>query len=136
MTKNKVGWSFQDPPYGLQGCDGQISLIITDHGEKRFKERTGLPKRLVTKKAREALRYGIKRNDTSGSLRRYFEYLYRKEMNADNVRIYLNYVYIFHQEYLITVFQLPQAYRKTAEKIQRQKKEKEGNTRVGRADLL
>ena len=98
------------------------NLYITDHSERRFKERSGLPKRLVTKNAALALERGITHADTAGSLRRYFDKLFLTNRNANNIRVYCGMVYIFSYDILITVFQLPTAYRKTAAKIQEKKR--------------
>lgn len=90
---------------------------VTNHAARRTKERLGLPKKLSHKNAANALRYGIRHSDTSGSLNRYISALYWKHETANNVRIYCNNVYIFHGETLITIFPLPQKYRKTAARI-------------------
>ena len=77
---------------------------VTNHAARRTKERLGLPKKLSHKNAANALRYGIRHSDTSGSLNRYISALYWKHETANNVRIYCNNVYIFHGETLITIF--------------------------------
>lgn len=93
------------------------NLYITNHSERRFKERTGLPKRLVTKKAREALERGITHAEATGPLRKYYDKLYLDHQTANNIRVMHNMVYIFYFDVLITVFPLPQSLRKTAAKI-------------------
>ena len=90
---------------------------VTDHAARRTKERLGLPKKLSHKNAENALRYGIRHSDTSGSLNRYISALYWKHETANNVRIYCNNVYIFHGESILTIFPLPQNYRKTEARI-------------------
>ena len=97
---------------------------ITDHAARRTKERLGLSKKVSGKNAEKALRYGIRHSDTSGSLNRYISALYWKHKTANNVRIYCNNVYIFHGETLITIFPLPQKYRKTAARIDRKTTER------------
>lgn len=67
---------------------------VTNHAARRTKERLGLPKKLSHKNAENALRYGIRHSDTSGSLNRYISALYWKHETANNVRIYCNNVYI------------------------------------------
>lgn len=99
------------------------NLYITDHSERRFKERTGLPKRLVTAKAQDALERGITHADTTGQLRRYIDKLYLSQKTANNVRIYCGSVYIFHYDTLITVLSLPPNLRKSAEKAQQKKRD-------------
>ena len=97
---------------------------VTNHAARRTKERLGLPKKLSHKNAENALRYGIRHSDTSGSLNRYISALYWKHETANNVRIYCNNVYILHGETLITIFPLPQKYRKTAARINRKTTER------------
>ena len=97
---------------------------VTNHAARRTKERLGLSKKLSHKNAENALRYGIRHSDTSGSLNRYISALYWKHETANNVRIYCNNVYIFHGETLITIFPLPQKYRKTAARINRKTTER------------
>lgn len=94
---------------------------VTNHATKRTKERLGLSKKLATKNAERALAEGLRHRDTGGSLFRYIESLYWKNRTANNVRIYCNYVYIFHDSLLITVYPLPQRYRKTVDKLRKEK---------------
>lgn len=98
-------------------------VYVTDHAVKRAKERLGLPKGVTSKNAERALYNGIRHGETSGSLRRYLDGLYLKRETANNIRIYCNNVYIFHNEMLITVFPLPQEFRKTVEKLKKGRKE-------------
>lgn len=86
-----------------------------------------MPKRLVTKKAREALERGITHAEAVGQLRKYFDRLFLAQEKASNIRVYHNHVYLFANEALLTVFPLPASLRKTAEKIQREKTEELSN---------
>ena len=72
---------------------------VTNHAARRTKERLGLPKKLSHKNAENALRYGIRHSDTSGSLNRYISALYWKHETANNVRIYCNNVYITYNDF-------------------------------------
>jgi len=92
---------------------------ITRHAAKRIRERQGIPKRASQKTADKALAEGLTYEDTSGSLRRFISALYLKRGTANNIRIYCDQVYIFHDETLITVFPLPQKYRRTVREIRR-----------------
>lgn len=99
-------------------------LYITDHAEKRFKERCGLPKRVVAKSTAAALERGVTHGEATGALCRYMDALYLRYGTANNVRIYCGNVYIFSGETLITIFALPQNLRKTAATLQEKKKNK------------
>ena len=90
---------------------------ITKHAVQRTKQRVGLPKSAAARNADRALRDGIQHNETSGGLHRYIEALYWRHCTANNIRIYCNNVYIFHDDILITLFPLPGKYRKTAAKL-------------------
>lgn len=99
-----------------------MTARVTNHAAKRTKERLGIPKRISEKNAEKALQFGIRHSETSGGLHRYIHSLYWKQQTANNVRIYCGNVYIFHDETLITVFPLPQKYRKTAGRLRKEKK--------------
>lgn len=98
-------------------------MRITRHAEKRTRLRLGLPKRSVTKNAENALRYGLTHKDTTGSFNRYITGLYLKHGNGNNIRIYCNTVYIFSGDKLITLFPLPQRYKKIAKSLTEKRKE-------------
>lgn len=99
-------------------------VYVTDHAAKRSKERLGLPKRVATKNAERALHYGIKHSETKGALRRYLNAVYLKRETANNIRIYSNNVYIFHNEMLITIYPLPNEYKRTAERLWKELRKK------------
>lgn len=96
--------------------------VVTRHATKRAKKRLGIPKRCSEKNAEKALQYGIRHSETTGGLNRYITSLYLRHGTANNIRIYCGNVYIFQNERLITLFPLPQKYRKTADNL-KQKKE-------------
>ncbi len=94
---------------------------VTNHAVKRTKERVGLSKKLAAKNAEKALTEGLCHRDVGGSLYRYIESLYWKYGTANNIRIYCDYVYLFHDNLLIMVYGLPQKYRKTVNKIRKER---------------
>lgn len=93
------------------------ALIITDHAEDRYKSRSGLPRRTVTKSAGRAMENGITADDAAGMLRRYLQ----SRENGQAIA-YCGMVYIFSGPTLITCYPLPHNLRKTAAKLQRMKK--------------
>ena len=95
---------------------------VTRHAEKRTRSRLGLPKRAAGKNAERALRDGIRHKDVNGSLRRLVDALYFRNMAGNNIRIYNSFVYIFHDQTLITVFNLPRRYQQAAIKLQKERK--------------
>lgn len=96
---------------------------VTKHGIKRTKERVGLSKKLADKNAQKALDFGIKHSETKGSLNKFMNALYLKYKNSNNTRVYNRKVYLFHNEILITVINLPNKFSAAADKIQKRKLE-------------
>lgn len=92
-------------------------MIVTDHAEYRARKRVGIPKSAVKKLAAKAMSEGVTRYDTHGSLRRYLDALYHYNESANNIRIYAEKVWIFHDRTLITVLDLPQRYKNRANGI-------------------
>lgn len=89
--------------------------IVSRHGEKRLRQRVGLPKKAVERNAQKALVDGIDHRNAPGDLRRYLAALYnRYDGNGNNIKVYNDKVYIFHDTVLITVLNLPPPYRKAA----------------------
>ena len=54
---------------------------------------------------------GIRPEESTGSLRRYFDHLRRFERKDAIIRIYGNHAYIFQGDTLIGVYTLPNEYR-------------------------
>jgi hypothetical protein len=96
---------------------GKTQLHTTNHGERRIRKRLGIKKKTVNRIRDSAFTKGIKHKQATGRLRNYFTWLYLKYKSSNNIRIYANYVWIFHNEYLITVFPVPKEHRKAAIKI-------------------
>jgi len=57
---------------------------VTRHAEKRTRSHLGLPKRAAGKNAERALRDGIRHKDVNGSLRRFVDALYFRNMAGNN----------------------------------------------------
>lgn len=102
--------------------------IVTTHAQKRTKERVGLPKSAAKRNADRAFSDGIRRGETSGSLRRYLDMLYFRKETANQLRVYCGNVYIFCHGKLVTVIPLPAKYRATEKRI------REGRANNGAAD--
>lgn len=61
----------------------------------------------------------MERRDTSGSLRRYLDALYHYNDNTNLVYVWAEKVYIFADDALITVLNLPTRYRNVANALGR-----------------
>lgn len=90
--------------------DGWPDVMMTDHGEFRTRKRAGLPKKAANKLAEQALVSGTDRRDISGRLRRYLDALLHRG-DADNIRVFRDYVFIFRGRVLITMWMLHPKYR-------------------------
>ena len=80
---------------------------VSKHASQRLKERCGLKKKSVRRMADIAFMKGMKEEDTSGQLNRFMVKLYCTNMDANNIRISGNYIYIFCCETLVTVLHVP-----------------------------
>lgn len=99
----------------------EIEVKVTKHGRLRTKDRTGLSKGLAEKNAVKAYALGLRHGETRGNLNRYLTSLYFKNKSANNLRVYHRYVYIFHDETLITILPLPRDLCKVADKLEKRK---------------
>jgi hypothetical protein len=89
-----------------------MKAILTDHAIERGRERLGLGKGSLIKMADKALETGIKHAETNGRLKRYISSLWQKEEVINNARILGEVIYLFRDQVLITVYQLPLEYRR------------------------
>ena len=74
----------------------------------------GVPKSAVKKLAVKARNSGVERRDTHGSLRRYLDALYHYNPNTTSVYVRAEKVFIFADDALVTVLNLPPRYRNAA----------------------
>ena len=100
-------------------------VVMKNHSVKRTKERIGLSKKIADKNAQRALEYGITHSEAKGGLCRYLDKLYLSNGNANNVRVYHRYVYLFRGNTLLTIIPLPNKFYALADKLQKQKGEVE-----------
>lgn len=88
-----------------------MTAILTTHSKERLKERCGLPKKSVERMAQKALDDGICKDETVGALNRYIGMLWNQGKNADKLRIYGEYIFLFKGSVLITVMELPNRFK-------------------------
>lgn len=98
-------------------CD----VVMTEHSIKRTKNRIGLSKKIANKNAQKALERGITHAESKSGLKRFLDKLYLSNGNANNVRVYHHYVYLFRDNRLITIINLPHKFHSIADQIQKQK---------------
>lgn len=88
-------------------------IIITDHAYLRAKERLSLNKKSIDRLASSAFKSGIKQSDTKGQLKKYIDNLWFEYKTANNIRIYGEIIYFFSNNRLITLYQIPNEFKKT-----------------------
>lgn len=101
--------------------------VVTRHAEHRVRERVGIPKKAVRRAAANAMTDGIKRTETNGALRRYLDYLYFKgDCMANNIVVYNDKIYLFNEDTLITILNVPGAHMKQTAKLMQKKRKQNG----------
>lgn len=85
-------------------------LIVTDHGEERIRKRCGVKRKAAERLAKIAFEKGITLEETTGELRSFLRAQQRYNGQANNIRVYGDKVYIFCNEYLVTVLNIPKEY--------------------------
>lgn len=110
-------------------------MSVTKHAETRIRERCGVNKKSCDRLAKLALERGVPHYRTKGRLNKWVTKVYFKNMSANNIRIYGDKAYIFNEETLITVIQIPQELTKNLKdmiipetEVQTQKKMEENNS--------
>lgn len=94
---------------------------ITKHAEKRGRKRLGIPKKSVTRIANRASVFGVHKNETKNSLRRFLDGAEKihNENAADNVRIYHRNVFVFDGDVLVTIMPLPRKWHGVADAMEK-----------------
>ena len=96
-----------------------MEAIVTHHAKQRTKDRLGVSKKIADKIAKKALEHGITHAQATGRLKSYLDKLYLKHRRANNLRVYNRQVFLFTDNILITVINLPNNLIKIADKIQK-----------------
>ena len=87
-------------------------MRISNHGKMRMKQRCGLNKKSCERIAKKAFEEGIRHSETTGRLNKWISSLYFKSKKANNIRLYGDKAYIFSDEVLVTVIQIPNNLKK------------------------
>lgn len=89
-----------------------LNLIITSHAYERAKERLGWDAGALEKMAKRSFSDGIKHSDTKGKLNRWLTKLWFNYKTCNNVRIYGQNIFFFRNNILITLYQVPNEFKK------------------------
>lgn len=82
-------------------------MNLSKHASQRMKERCGLNLKSKERIAKKAFDEGIRHGQTKGRLRKWVDKLYLTNPKANNIRLYGDKAYIFCEEILVTVIQIP-----------------------------
>ena len=96
-------------------------IEVTAHGKKRIRQRCGIKLKSVDRMAEIAYTRGITHSESTGELKKYIDSLYFYNGQANNVRLHGDKVYIFCNDILVTVFNIPKKYQNIVNKIARRR---------------
>ena len=82
-------------------------MVVTKHAKDRMKERCGYNKKTAKRMADKALHYGLSHKDLIGEVEQWANCLYLSKRKANNIRIYGEQAYLFRNNVLLTVIQVP-----------------------------
>ena len=94
---------------------------LTKHSIARLEQRCGVSKRNAQTVAKRAFRTGITHAETHGNLHRFLDSLYLSQKKGTNMRIYGNAVYVFKEDTLITVINIPENLMNDVKEIKEKK---------------
>ena len=81
------------------GDQTEDKIEVSRHAYERLHERCGLSRKAATRMAEKAFYIGMKHSDTKGQINRWITSLYFNNKNANNIRLYGNFAYIFCNKY-------------------------------------
>ena len=99
-----------------------MKIQVSRHAEKRMRERCGLNKKAVERMAEKAYHHGIKHSETKGKLNKWISGKYLAKGKANNIRIYGDKAFVFCDDVLVTVLQVPRVIVKDMEYLVRREK--------------
>ena len=82
-------------------------MDVSNHAKERIKERCGLGKKAYERIATKVFENGITHSQTKGRLNKWVTSLYFRNKKANNIRLFGNKAYIFCNDVLVTVIQIP-----------------------------
>lgn len=94
---------------------------LTKHSISRLEQRCGVSKKNAPTVARRAFRTGITHTETHGNLHRFLDSIYLSQKKGTNMRIYGNAVFVFKEDTLITVINIPKNLMEDVNKIKEER---------------
>lgn len=101
-------------------------MRVSRHAKDRIKERVGIPKKSSDRLVQKVLEKGVERRQTKGRLNKWLTSKYYNNPRYNETRIYVygDKAYIFANNTLITVIQIPQDIARDAKKMIKPSEEK------------
>lgn len=87
-------------------------MKISNHARQRMKERCGFNRKAQERMAERAFNEGITHKQTKGRMHKWVTSLFFRNCNANNIRLFEGFAYVFCGETLVTVIQIPIDLRK------------------------
>ncbi len=81
--------------------------VVTGHAQSRLKSRSGLNKKSVNRIADRVLNKGYSCYQLKGRLQGYIEFIGLKSPKVNTIKVYGDKAYLFYDNVLITVLQIP-----------------------------
>lgn len=97
-------------------------MIVTKYAKQRMKQRCGLNDKSSERLAKITYEKGLRHGNLTGNLKKWVDSLYFKNRTANQIRLYGDKAYIFQNEKLITVIQIPHNLVKEVVRISRERK--------------
>jgi hypothetical protein len=104
-----------------------VTIRISQHAFERGEQRLNLRPESLIRLAQSAMDTGLQHADARGSFKRYLDKLFLSEGKANNLRVYGDVLFLFHNEVLVTVFAVPREYRATVAKLRAREGVKDSN---------
>lgn len=92
---------------------------LTKHSIIRLEQRCGVSKKNASTVAKRAFKRGITHAETHGNLHRFLDSIYLSQKKGTNMRIYGNAVFVFKEDVLITVINIPENLMKEVKETKR-----------------
>lgn len=83
-------------------------IIISEHAKKRSKSRANFKGNNLLHMAKKAYFKGLGFTNARGKILEFIKQKYHTEYRANNIKVYGRFVYIFRNNVLLTVIDLPQ----------------------------
>jgi hypothetical protein len=83
-------------------------IIISIHAQKRADKRANLRGSNLVNLARKAYRYGIGVENSKWEMQEFIKRKFKSEYKANNIRVYGHFVYVFKNNFLLSVIDLPE----------------------------